>query len=131
MVNMTEELTTHYLDKHNWAGLSIPRLAKRYDCEMNTVRMAMGQIALEHGKSKPKASAKAQSEPKPNENPKSTCASPKCQATITWIKTVAGKDMCVDPGGGVVIDPKSGEVVRGFVPHWATCKDADYFRKKK
>ena len=120
MIDMTAELTTHYLDKHNWAGLSIPRLAKRYDCEMNTVRMAMGQIALEHGKSKPK----------PNGD-KNTCASPKCQATITWIKTVAGKDMCVDPGGGVVIDPKSGEVVRGFVPHWATCKDADYFRKKK
>ena len=51
---------------------------------MNAVRLAMGQIALEHGKPKPKpsASAKAQAKPKPNGNPKSTCASPKCQGTI-------------------------------------------------
>ena len=117
MIDITEELTNHYLDKRNWAGLSIEKLAKRYGCEMNKVRMTMAQIALKNKK--------------PKKEDKGTCASPKCGMPIKWIKTLAEKDMCVDPGGGVVIDPATGEVVRGFVPHWATCKDADYFRKKK
>ena len=125
MVDMTEELTTHYLDKHNWAGLSIPRLAKRYDCEMNTVRMAMGQIAAENKEMKqPKGNQK-------KENPQNRCASPKCQSTISWVKTIAGENMCVDPGIKTIIDNNTGEVAKGFTPHWATCKDPDFFRKKK
>ena len=127
MVDMTEELTNHYLDKRNWTGLSIEKLSKRYERDMNAVRMAMGQIALEHGKTKAKAKAKA----KETEGDKSTCASPKCQATITWIKTLAGKDMCVDPGVKTIIDKDTGGVATGFTPHWATCKDPNYFRKKK
>ena len=98
---------------------------------MNAVRMAMGQIALEHGKPRPKPGAKAQAKPKPNGNPESTCASPKCQATIQWIKTIAGENMCVDPGVKTIIDNDTGEVATGFTPHWATCKDPSYFRKKK
>ena len=121
MIDMTEELTAHYLNKRNWAGLSIEKLSKRYERDMNAVRMAMGQIALEHGKPKPK----------PNGNPKSTCASPKCQATISWIETIAGEKMCVDPGVKTIIDNDTGEVATGFTPHWATCKDPSYFRKKK
>ena len=124
MVDMTEELTNHYLDRHNWAGLSIPSLAKRYNCEMNTVRMAMGQIAAENKKSKqPKGNQK-----KGDQN---RCASPKCQATIQWIETLAGENMCVDPGVKTIIDKQTGEVATGFTPHWATCKDPDFFRKKK
>ena len=121
MIDMTEELTNHYLSKHNWAGLSIEKLSKRYNCEMNTVWMTMAQIAQKHKRS-PKQSEKED---------KSLCASPRCGMKIMWIKTVAEKNMCVDPGGGVIIDPKTGEVVRGFVPHWVTCKDPDFFRKKK
>ena len=131
LLSIAEALNTTiaYLNKRNWAGLSIPKLAKRYDCEMNAVRMAMAQIALEHGK--PKPSAKAQAKPKPNGNPKSTCASPKCQATIQWVETIAGEKMCVDPGVKTIIDKNTGEVSTGFTPHWATCKDPSYFRKKK
>ena len=125
MIDMTAELTTHYLDKHNWAGLSIPRLAKRYDCEMNTVRMAMGQIAAENKKTK-----QAEGNQKKG-TPQNRCASPKCQATISWVKTIAGENMCVDPGVKTIIDNDTGEVATGFTPHWATCKDPNYFRKKK
>ena len=131
MIDMTAELTTHYLENRNWAGLSIPKLAKRYERDMNAVRMAMGQIALEYGKPRPKPGAKPQAKPKPNGNPKSTCASPKCQGTIQWIKTIAGEKMCVDPGVKTIIDNDTGEVATGFTPHWATCKDPSYFRKKK
>ena len=121
--------TIAYLNKHNWAGLSIEKLSKRYERDMNAVRMAMGQIALEHGKPKSKPSAKAK--PMETKGDKSTCASPKCQATIQWIKTIAGEKMCVDPGVKTIIDKNTGEVATGFTPHWATCKDPSYFRKKK
>ena len=125
MVDITEELTAHYLDKHNWAGLSIPKLAKRYNCEMNTVRMAMAQIAQEHKRS-PK-----QPEGNQKNGDQNRCVSPKCHATISWIKTIAGENMCVDPGVKTIIDKQTGEVATGFTPHWATCKDPNYFRKKK
>ena len=125
MVDMTEELTKHYLDKRNWAGLSIEKLSKRYERDMNAVRMAMGQIAAENKKTK-----QAEGNQK-KENPQNRCASPKCQATISWIETIAGENMCVDPGVKTIIDKNTGEVATGFTPHWATCKDPNYFRKKK
>ena len=121
MIDMTEELTDHYRRRRNWAGLSVGDLAKRYDCEMADVRMEMGRIAQNYN-------GTPKQQPKGDQN---RCSSPRCGMPILWIKTVADKNMCVDPGGGVVIDPKTGEVVRGFVPHWATCKDPDFFRKKK
>ena len=124
MVDMTEELTNHYLSKRNWGGLSIGKLAERYDCEMNTVRMAMAQIAAANKKSK-------QSKGNQKKGDQNRCASPKCQATIQWIETLAGKDMCVDPGVKTIIDKDTGGVATGFTPHWATCKDPNYFRKKK
>lgn len=39
-----------------------------------------------------------------------------------------GKQMPCDPKEQVLIT-KDGEVVRGFVPHWATCPYAQEFRK--
>ena len=59
------------------------------------------------------------------------CKSPKCSATIAFVKTTAGKLMPVDPGVKTILDPNSGEVHKGFTPHKITCKDPDFFRKKK
>ena len=59
------------------------------------------------------------------------CKSPKCGATIAFVTTTAGEKMCVDPGTKTIIDPRTGEIHKGFVPHWATCKDPDFFRRKK
>ena len=59
------------------------------------------------------------------------CKSPKCGATIAFVTTTAGEKMCVDPGTKTIIDPHTGEVHKGFTPHWSTCKDPDFFRRKK
>ena len=76
-----------------------------------------------------------------------------CGAEIRWIKTRDGKSMPCNqegvfftPGGGphTFVTPQ-GMVVRGtkgvswrshdgrfgYTPHWATCPQADRFRKKK
>lgn len=57
----------------------------------------------------------------------STCRG--CGVYIEFIKTKAGKDMPVDPLPVRVITEK-GIIVEGFIPHWATCPQADKFRKK-
>jgi hypothetical protein len=44
----------------------------------------------------------------------STCRG--CQATIYWLVTEKGKRMPVDPDG---------------TPHWATCPNAQEFRRRK
>lgn len=52
-----------------------------------------------------------------------------CGLYIEWVKTKAGKWMPIDPEGVTVVT-REGEVVKGFIPHWATCKDANKFRKE-
>ena len=75
----------------------------------------------------------------------------KCGAEIIFIRTPRGKYMPADPqlapyklgaGGGPVITPE-GEVIRGvgepfglepadgrgYIPHWATCPNAEEFRR--
>ena len=76
-----------------------------------------------------------------------------CGAPIGFIKTVAGKSIPVDPeevtywqktGGSKKIVTPNGEVVSaelegdpqtatgiGFVSHFATCTNPDYFRKPR
>jgi hypothetical protein len=52
-----------------------------------------------------------------------------CGVYIEWVKTKSGKNMPVDPEL-VTIITKEGEVVRGYIPHWSTCPEANKFRKK-
>lgn len=52
-----------------------------------------------------------------------------CGRQIEWIKTEAGKQMPVDPDLVTVV-LKDGRVVRGYRPHWATCPNAEQFRRK-
>ena len=44
------------------------------------------------------------------------CRSPKCRKRIMWVPMPSGKRLPVDPDG---------------TPHWATCVDAESFRKTK
>ncbi len=76
-----------------------------------------------------------------------------CGAAIVWIKTPAGKALPCDAGqryyvekpltGTKKIVTKNGEVIAceytddlqkangvGYVPHWATCPQADNFKRK-
>lgn len=76
-----------------------------------------------------------------------------CGAPIVWIKTPGGKSMPCDPeqvtywqrsgAKGKIVTP-NGEVLScvfegdpqaatgiGYVPHWATCPQADSFRRRK
>lgn len=81
----------------------------------------------------------------------------KCGADIIWLKTPKGKWMCVDEGLKAYEESKDGadylvndfgEVIRCNIlahedvrtgkatgmartPHWATCPNADSFRKRK
>ncbi len=53
-----------------------------------------------------------------------------CNATIKWVTTEGGRPTPLDP------KPKSfvlndGKYQIGFTPHWATCPNADEFRKKR
>lgn len=76
-----------------------------------------------------------------------------CGADIIWIKTNNGKSMPCDPdqvlykqkkGGAATTVTPNGEVVKcelnvdpedatgiGYIPHWATCSNADQHRKKR
>lgn len=54
----------------------------------------------------------------------------KCKAEIRWIKTEKGKWMPVDPKEITLISIE-GKIIKGYMPHWATCPNADYFRKEK
>ena len=51
----------------------------------------------------------------PEGTEQSRCTGPTCGATIYWVKTAKGKDMCVDADGA---------------PHWATCPDVAKFKRK-
>lgn len=66
-----------------------------------------------------------------------------CGAEISWMKTILGKPMPVNPdqtiadgrmnlilileNGVVVRSPQAGTI--GHVPHWGTCTSADRFKK--
>lgn len=76
-----------------------------------------------------------------------------CGANIIWIKTTNGKSMPCnaeqviywqDPKGEANIITPNGETVRatlktrrtpptgvGYIPHWATCPQANNFRKRE
>lgn len=51
-----------------------------------------------------------------------------CGKEIEWIRTEAGKQMPVDPDPVTVV-LKDGRVVRGYIPHWATCEKAQEFKR--
>ena len=53
----------------------------------------------------------------------------KCGIYIEFIKTKKGKYMPVEPKIVTIIDDE-GNIHKGYIPHWAVCSDADYFRKK-
>jgi hypothetical protein len=52
-----------------------------------------------------------------------------CGESIDWVKTTNGKPMPVDTEYVTVVTDK-GEVVKGRVSHFATCAQADRFRKR-
>ena len=54
----------------------------------------------------------------------------KCKAKIRWIRTKKLEWMPVD-FKLITIITLEGEVVKGFIPHWATCNEPNYFRKKR
>lgn len=55
MIDMhVELLDDHWLHGYNWAGLSIDILAKRYNVSVDEIETAMGRIAAENPKPKPK-----------------------------------------------------------------------------
>jgi hypothetical protein len=58
------------------------------------------------------------------------CKSPKCRAMIFWIVTKAGGRMPIDCDVHGGQRPTSHQPGRG-VPHWGTCKDPEFFRRKK
>lgn len=52
----------------------------------------------------------------------------RCYAFISFVKTEKGKLMPVDPKE-VTIITKTGKTVKGYLPHWITCPNADDFRQ--
>jgi len=54
----------------------------------------------------------------------------KCKATIEFMKTKTGKPMPVNPDQRTIL-LTSGEIARGWEPHWITCPAAGSFRKKQ
>jgi hypothetical protein len=57
-----------------------------------------------------------------------TCKS--CGAALVWIKTEAGRLMPCDPNLVTVVT-EDGRTVRGRIPHWSTCPQADQHRKPR
>jgi hypothetical protein len=58
----------------------------------------------------------------------STCQA--CGASIIWIVTKGGKRMPCNAQRTVIITP-AGETVSGHISHFATCPNADEFRREK
>jgi hypothetical protein len=58
----------------------------------------------------------------------STCRG--CGVYIEWILTPAGKNMPVDPAE-ITLVTAEGKIVKGFMPHWATCPQAQDFKRDK
>jgi hypothetical protein len=53
----------------------------------------------------------------------------RCGKTISFLTTRAGKHMPVDSFTTITILTEDGDVMRGWIPHWATCPDAAAFRQ--
>lgn len=53
-----------------------------------------------------------------------------CGAPIMWLETVNGRKTPVDPRKRTVID-KDGNYHQGYESHFASCPNADRFRRKK
>lgn len=58
--------------------------------------------------------------------PMSKCRA--CGADIVWIETPNGKRMPCDPPRRTIVDDM-GQVREGRTPHWATCPNAEQFRR--
>lgn len=56
---------------------------------------------------------------------------PACGEMIGFITTTKGAQMPINADKKVTVITLFGETVTGFIPHWATCSEADRFRKKK
>ena len=61
---------------------------------------------------------------------------PKCKGCgqeIQWIMMASGAKMPVDAKPTKLIQVKHGigELIDVYTPHWATCPNADQFKKKK
>lgn len=57
-----------------------------------------------------------------------------CRAPIYWFRTPRGKNMPGDaPGETRIMVNDDGEavMVKTYMPHWATCPEADKFKKEK
>ena len=52
----------------------------------------------------------------------------KCKAKIRWIRTKKLQWMPID-FKLITIITLEGEVVKGFIPHWATCPNVEEFKK--
>lgn len=53
-----------------------------------------------------------------------------CGAKVYWIMTTQGKRMIVDRHRRTIVTPE-GFTVQGYEPHWATCPEADRFKKRR
>ena len=55
-----------------------------------------------------------------------------CGKPIIFVSMSSGRLMpCDADSETTTISVATGETLRGFIPHWATCPDADKFRKKR
>lgn len=56
-----------------------------------------------------------------------------CKQKIKWVEMASGKKMPLDEKPVSMIDVKDGigAVVEVFTPHWATCPQANDFKKKR
>jgi len=56
-----------------------------------------------------------------------------CGAEIVWVKTNAGKNHPVnaEPEKRIILLDGGAQVMDAYTSHFATCPDADKFRKKK
>lgn len=52
-----------------------------------------------------------------------------CGAQIKFITMGSGRLMPVDPKQKTIIT-EDGDIVKGYTPHWSTCRQANKFRKR-
>lgn len=111
MHDLKQDLTKeHWKYNFNWTGLSIDKIAKRYNCSMDDVRRIMAAIEREH--------------PKPRRRSKNDkCET--CRAPIVWI----GEHPCDPPIFKGVDATEKVHTVRQS--HLASCPQADRHRKEK
>lgn len=54
------------------------------------------------------------------------CRGPNCGARVLWARTPQGRWMIVDPDPG-----GNDDAAVEFEPHWASCPDREFFRRRK